>query len=434
MQVSVETTQGLERRLTIKVPADTVEAAVEQGLRNVAKNQRMDGFRKGKVPMSLIKKRFGKAVRGDVTQELMQRHYIEAIIKEKINPAGGPTLEVVKDEDGADFEFAATFEVYPEFEVKGLDSLEIEKPVVDVTDEDLANMLDTLRKQHATFAEADKAAESGDRVVIDFVGTIDGEEFDGGKAEGFSLNLGQGRMIPGFEDAILGKKAGEEVTADVTFPEDYHAENLKGKAAQFAIKVIKVEAQELPELTDEFATRFGVTEGGVEALKAEVRKNMERELKNVLRNKLKEQVLDKLLKENEVDMPKALVDAEIDNLRRQALARFGGNQQAANLPELPAELFEEQARRRVQVGLVLGELIKVNELKAEDARVQEIIETQASAYEDPKEVIEYFNSNEEMLGQMRNLALEEQTIDFILGKAKVTEKAAKFDEIMNNAG
>ncbi len=433
MQVSVETTQGLERRLTIKVPADTVEAAVEQGLRNVAKNQRMDGFRKGKVPMSLIKKRFGKAVRGDVTQELMQRHYIEAIIKEKLNPAGAPSLEVVKDEDGSDFEFAASFEVYPEFDVKGIDSLEVEKPVVDVTDADLANMLETLRKQHATFAEADKAAESGDRVEIDFTGTIDGEEFDGGKAEGFSLSLGQGRMIPGFEDAILGKKAGEDVVAEVTFPEDYHAENLKGKAAQFTIKVNKVEAQELPELNDEFATRFGVAEGGVEALKAEVRKNMERELKNVLRNKLKEQVLEKLLKENEVDMPKAMVDAEIDNLRRQALARFGGNQQAANMPELPAELFEEQARRRVQVGLVLGELIKANEMEADDQRVQEIIETQASAYEDPQEVIAYFNSNEEMLNQMRNLALEEQTIDFILDKAKVTEKAANFDEIMNNA-
>lgn len=432
MQVSVETTKGLERRLTITVPADTIDSAVEAGLREEAKRAKVDGFRKGKVPVNIIKKRFGQAVRGDVTQRVVERHFIEAIVKEKLNPAGSPRFAITKDETGSDFEFTATFEVYPEVALKGLDTVEVEKPTVEIKDEDLAKMLETLQKQHASWVESDKAAADGDRVTIDFVGSIDGEEFEGGKAEGFQLELGKGRMIPGFEDGILGKKAGEELVAEVTFPEDYHAENLKGKAASFAIKVGKVEAQDLPELTDEFATRFGVAEGGVEALKAEVLKNMERELNNVLRNKVKDQVLNGLIKANDVELPSALVAQEVDNLRRQALSRFGGNVNAKNLPELPAELFEEQARRRVQVGLLLGEVIKSEEIKVDDARVQTLIANQASAYEDPAEVIKYFNESKEMLDQMRNLALEEQAIDAILAKAKVTEKAAAFDEIMNN--
>lgn len=430
MQVSVETTQGLERRLTITVPADTIDSAVEAGLREEAKRAKVDGFRKGKVPVSIIKKRYGHAVRNDVTQRVVERHFIDAIVQEKINPAGAPRFAVTKDETGSDFEFTATFEVYPEIELKGLETVEVEKPVVDVTDADLDNMLKTLQQQHGSWVEADKAADDGDRVTIDFVGSIDGEEFEGGKAEGFALELGKGRMIPGFEDGIKGKKAGDKVTSDVTFPEDYHAENLKGKAASFAITVSKVEAQELPELNDEFATRFGIAEGGLEALKAEVRKNMERELSNVLRNKIKDQVLDGLVKANDVELPASLVAQEIENLRRQALTRFGGD--AKNMPELPAELFDEQARRRVQVGLLLGEVIKSEEIKVDDARVQQLIENQASAYEDPAEVIKYFNDNNEMLEQMRNLALEEQAIDLVLGKAQVSEKPAAFDEIMNN--
>ncbi|MED5524105.1 MAG: trigger factor [Pseudomonadota bacterium] len=432
MQVSVETIKGLERRLTITVPADTIDSAVEAGLREEAKRAKVDGFRKGKVPVSIIKKRYGAAVRGDVTQRVVERHFIDAIVKEKLNPAGAPRFEITKDETGSDFEFTATFEVYPEVELKGLDTVEVEKPAVEIKDEDMAKMLETLQKQHASWVESDKAAADGDRVTIDFVGSIDGEEFEGGKAEGFQLQLGQGRMIPGFEDGIIGKKAGEELVSEVTFPEDYHAENLKGKAASFAIKVSAVEVQELPELTDEFATRFGIAEGGIDALKAEVLKNMERELNNVLRNKVKEQVLDGLIKANDVEVPAALVAQEVDNLRRQALSRFGGNVNANNLPELPAELFEEQARRRVQVGLLLGEVIRSEDIKVDDARVQELIANQASAYEDPAEVIKYFNENKETIEQMRNLALEEQAVDAILAKAKVSEKAAAFDEIMNN--
>ncbi|QFU04453.1 Trigger factor [Pseudoalteromonas sp. THAF3] len=429
MQVSVETTQGLERRLTITVPSENVETEVKKRLQQLSKTQRIDGFRPGKVPVSIIKKRYGTAVLQEVAGELMQRNYIEAIVSEKINPAGAPSFAPKTLETGKDLEFEATFEVYPEVELQGLDKIAVEKPAVEVKDEDLENMLETLRKQHASWKESDDKAGENDRVTIDFVGTIDGEEFEGGKAEDFPLELGQGRMIPGFEDNIVGKKAGEEVVADVTFPEEYHAENLKGKAAQFTITVKKVEVQELPELNDEFAKLFGITEGGVDALKEEVKKNMSRELDQAVKAKVKEQAIEGLLKQNEVDVPKALVEQEIDALRKQAAQRFGGD--ANNMPELPAELFQEQAIKRVKTGLLLGEVIKANEIEADDAKVEELINTMASAYEDPSEVVEYYKSNDQLMQQMRNVAMEEQAIDALLANAKVTDVETAFDDIMN---
>jgi trigger factor len=277
----------------------------------------------------------------------------------------------------------------------------------------------------------ERAAEDGDKVVINFVGSIDGEEFEGGKAEDFELQLGSGRMIPGFEEGIKRHKAGEEFDIDVNFPEEYHAENLKGKAAKFAITLKEVKGAELPEINDEFASRFGITEGGIDALKAEIRKNMERELQQALKGNVKEQVLNGLLAGNEVELPKALVDGEVDALRRQALQRFGGNN--AQMPELPAELFTEQAERRVKIGLLLGEVIRTNELQPEDERVQTLIASMASAYEDPKEVIAYYNSNKELMQSMRNLALEEQAVEVILKSAKVTEKTVAFEDFMNKA-
>jgi len=429
MQVSVETTQGLERRLTITVPAENVETEVKKRLQQLSKTQRIDGFRAGKVPVSVINKRFGPAVRQEVAGEVMQRNYIEAIVAEKINPAGAPSFAPKSLEAGKDLEFTATFEVYPEVEVQGLDKIAVEKPAVTVTDEDLANMLETLRKQHASWADVDAAAGENDRVTVDFVGTIDGEEFEGGKAEDFPLELGQGRMIPGFEDNIVGKKAGEEVVADVTFPEDYHAENLKGKAAQFTITVKKVEAQELPELSEEFATKFGVTEGGVDALKEEVKKNMTRELDQAVKANVKDQAIKGLLENNEIEVPKALIDQEVDALRQQAAQRFGGD--AKNMPELPAELFHEQAVTRVKTGLLLGEVIKANDIKVDDEKVEALIATVASAYEDPTEVVEYYKANDQLMQQMRNVAMEEQAVEAILAKATVTDVEKAFDDIMN---
>ncbi|AWL12582.1 Trigger factor [Saliniradius amylolyticus] len=432
MQVSVET-EGLERRLTITVPAESVDAAVKSRLQQLAKTQRINGFRPGKVPVSVIKKRFGQAVRQEVAGDVMQRNFYEAIMQEKLSPAGMPKFEATKDEDGQDLEFVASFEVYPEVELKDLDKIEVEKPQVDIKDEDLDNMMDTLRKQHASWKEVKRKSKKDDRVTIDFVGTIDGEEFEGGKAEDFQLEMGQGRMIPGFEDAIVGAKAGEEVEANVTFPEDYHAEALKGKNAKFAVTVKKVEQQELPEVNDEFAKLFGVEDGGVDALRDEVRKNMQRELDQALKNQVKEQAINGLVENNEIDLPEALVDQEIDALRKQAMQRFGG-QQGANMPELPKELFEENARKRVSVGLLLGEVIKQNELKVDEAKVDELIETTASAYEDPQEVIEYYKNNQEMMQQMQNVALEEQAVEWLLDNAKVKDVEKSFDEIMNKQG
>ncbi|WP_343463791.1 trigger factor [Pantoea sp.] len=429
MTVSVETTQGLGRRISITVPADKIESAVKKELVEVAKKVRIDGFRKGKVPAHIINQRYGASVRQDVLGELMTRNFVDAIIKEKINPAGAPNYVPGEYKEGEDFTYAVEFEVYPEVELKGLDGIEVEKPVVEVTDADVDAMLETLQKQQATWKETDAAATAEDRATIDFSGSVDGEEFEGGKASDFVLAMGQGRMIPGFEDGIVGKKAGETFTIAVKFPDDYHAENLKGKDAKFEIVLKKVETRELPELTEEFIKRFGVEDGSVDGLRAEVRKNMERELKGAIRNRVKSQAIDGLVNANEIEVPAALIDSEIDVLRRQAAQRFGGNEKQAL--ELPRELFEEQAKRRVVVGLLLGEVIRINELKADETRVNALIEEMASAYEDPKEVIEFYSKNEELMNNMRNVALEEQAVEAVLAKAKVTDKATNFQELMN---
>ena len=429
MQVSVETTQGLGRRITITVAADSIESAVKKELVDVARKVRIDGFRKGKVPMNIVAQRYGASVRQDVLGELMTRNFVDAIIKEKINPAGAPNYVPGEYKEGQDFTYAVEFEVYPEVELKGLENIEVEKPVVEVTDADVDTMLDTLRKQQANWIESDAAAGPEDRATIDFNGSVDGEEFEGGKATDFVLAMGQGRMIPGFEEGVVGHKAGETFTIDVKFPDDYHAETLKGKDAKFEIVLKKVETRELPELTEEFIKRFGVEDGSIAGLRAEVRKNMDRELKGAIRNRVKTQAIDGLVNANEIDVPAALIDGEVDVLRRQAAQRFGGNEKQAL--ELPRELFEEQAKRRVVVGLLLGEVISQHELKADEDRVKALIEEMASAYEDPSEVVEFYSKNKELMNNMRNVALEEQAVETLLAKAKVTEKATTFTELMN---
>jgi trigger factor len=337
------------------------------------------------------------------------------------------------DEDGKDLEYVAAFEVYPEVEVKDVAKIDVETPIVDISDKDLSNMIDTLRKQHANYKEVKRKAKKDDKVTIDFIGTIDGEEFDGGKAQDFALEMGKDKMIPGFEKPIIGNKTGDEVIADVTFPEDYHAEKLKGKVAQFTINIKKVEQLDLPKIDEKFAKLFGIEDGNIEALHTEVRKNMQRELDQTLKALIKEQVIAGLLEKNQIDLPKALVDQEIDALRVQAKQRFsqqqGGN--VDNMPELPADLFEENARKRVSIGLLLGEVIKTNDLKVDTSKVDVLIETAASAYEDPQEVIEYYKTNDELMQQMNNVAMEEQAVEILLTQAKVKEVKKSFDEIMN---
>ncbi|MFT7006885.1 MAG: trigger factor [Colwellia sp.] len=434
MQVSVEITQGLERRLTISVPAETVDVEVKNRLRQVSKTQRIDGFRPGKVPPSVIQKRYGKSVRQEVAGEIMQRNFVDAIIAEKINPAGRPSFVAKSNEDGKPLEFEATFEIYPEVELKDLEKIAVERPDVEVNDSDLDEMFVTLQKQHQTWKENKRVTKKGDKLTLDFNGRVDGEDFEGGKAEGFELELGAGRMIPGFEKEITGMKAGEEKTIKVTFPDDYHAENLKGKEAEFDIVIHKTEGSVLPDVDEEFAKLFGVEEGGVDALRAEVSKNMARELTQAVKAKVKEQVIEGLLAGHEVGLPSALVAQEVDVLRQQAMQRFQGQMDPKNLPELPSEMFTEQAERRVKIGLLLGEVIKINEIKVDNAKVDELIATAASAYEDPKEVIEYYANNKELMQQMQNVALEEQAVDFLVEKADVSSKKASFQDIMNPEG
>lgn len=428
MSFSIETTQGLERRATITVSADKVEAAYKQELKGYAKNARVDGFRKGKVPHSIIEQRFGLNARQDALSEQMQRAFFDVVISEKINLAGRPTFTPNNYELGKDFSFTATFEVFPQVELKGLENIEVEKPLVEITEADLDKMVDVLRKQQATFAESTSAVKAEDRVTIDFVGSVDGVEFEGGKASDFVLAMGQGRMIPGFEEGIVGRKAGEQFDIDVTFPAEYHAENLKGKAAKFAITLKKVENIVLPELNDEFVKKFGGAKS-VEELRAEIKKNMQRELKNAVTSRIKTQVINGLIAQNDIEVPKAVVVEEIDVLRQQAIQRFGGKPEMA--AQLPAELFEAEAKRRVQVGLILSSIITSNQLQVDEARVKQAIADLASAYEQPSEVVEYYAKNRQLTENIRNVVLEEQAVEAVLAKAKVTEKATSFDELMN---
>lgn len=431
MQVSVETTQGLGRRVAITIAADTIEKMVHAGLIKVAKTARFDGFRKGKVPLNVVSKRFGLSVREDVLTDLMSKYFVDTVIKENLNPAGAPKYIPGADyQPGQDFSYAVEFEVYPEVEISDPQAIEVEKPVCEVSDDDVSNMLETLRKQQSTWKETTDPVTRDNRLTMDFTGSVDGSEFDGGKAQDFELTTGQGRMIPGFEEALTGHCAGESFTIEVTFPDEYHAENLKGKTASFAITLKKVELRELPELTADFVRLFGVEDGTLEGLRQEVRKNMEREMKNAVRNHVKSQVLDGLIKLNPLELPEALVDKEIGILREQAMQRFE-HDPASKAADLPRELFEEHAKRRVTVGLLLNKVIHSNDIQVDNERVKQLIAEMASAYEDPRQVIEYYSKNKELMDNMRNVALEEQAVEAILEKAKVTEKTMLFKELLN---
>ncbi|HEN8800418.1 trigger factor [Pseudomonas sp. CM27] len=430
MQVSVENTSALERRMTIAVPAERVENEVNKRLQQTARRAKVAGFRPGKVPMSVIRQRFEADARQEAFGDLVQASFYEAIVEQKLNPAGAPAVEPKSFEKGKDLEFVAIFEVFPEFTVAGLESINVERLSAEVADADLDNMLEVLRKQNTRFEAVERAAQIDDQVNIDFVGKVDGEVFAGGSAKGTQLVLGSGRMIPGFEDGLVGAKAGEERVVNVTFPEDYQNLDLAGKAAEFTITVNSVSAPVLPELNEEFFAQFGIKESTLEGFRTEVRKNMERELRQAIKTKVKNQVMDGLLAANPIEVPKALLENEVNRLRVQAVQQFGGN---IKPEQLPVELFEEQAKRRVVLGLIVAEVVKQFELKPDDAKVREMIEEMASAYQEPEQVISWYYKNDQQLNEVRSVVLEEQVVDTVLQKATVTDKSVSYEEAVKPA-
>ncbi|WP_276681821.1 trigger factor [Thalassolituus oleivorans] len=429
MQVSIETTSGLQRCMTIGVPAAEVEEKVVVELKKLSKGRRIDGFRAGKIPPAVAKKMFGKQARYEAIYQQMQQSFFKAVQDEDLKLAGMPNFEPTVDEDGKDLEFKATFEVYPEITLADFSAIEVEQKAAEVTDADLENMLTNLQKQHAKWEESTEAAVDGDQVVIDFEGFIDGEVFEGGKAAGYSLTLGSNSMIPGFETGLVGAKAGEEKTLDVAFPEDYHKEELKGKPAQFKVSVQTVKKPELPELNAEFFGSFGIETADLAEFKSEIRKNMDRELARGLRNLAKQQVIAGLVESNNIDVPASLVDQEIDRLRQQAVQQFGGGQKF-DMNMLPKELFKEQAEKRVAIGLLMNAAIEANELTPSAEKVEALIEEVAASYQDPEEVRTYYNTNPQQKAQVEALALEEQVVEKVLAQAKVSQVESNYEEVI----
>lgn len=429
MQVSLETTQGLERKLSVEVPAEKFNQAIDARIAQIARTAKISGFRPGKVPLKIVKQQYGAQAQQEVLGDLIQSTLGEALMEQKVNPAGYPAIDSTDlSEDGV-LSYTAVFEVYPEIELADVSKLKIERQTAEINDADVDNMLETLRKQRAQWNDVDRAAQNDDQVTIDFQGKIDGEAFDGGRGENMPLTLGSGSMIPGFEDQIVGMKADEEKTIDVTFPDDYAKEDLQGKAAQFDIKVHKVQAQDLPDIDEEFVKAFGVEDGDVAKLRENLTQHMQRELDTKVKNDAKANVMDGLLEANTLDVPKALVEQEIQRLKEQAFQQFGGNA-PVKLEDFPNEPFQEEADRRVKLGLLLGEVIKQQEIKADADKVQEMIQQMAASYEDPSQVVSYYNENPQMLQGIESVVIEDQAVEWIASQAKVTEKAVSFDELM----
>ena len=429
MQVSVELGEGLERKLTVQVPAETIDKEVESRLNSMRSRVKIDGFRPGKVPLNVVKQQYGASVIQEVVGEVMQTSLRDAVVQESLNPAGNPTIEPKSMEPGKPLEYVATFEVYPEITLNDISKLEIDRATAEVTDADVDTMIDTLQKQRTTFETVERASKDGDQLTVDFVGSVDGEAFEGGKAEGVPVVLGSKSMIPGFEENLAAKSAGDEFVFEVNFPDDYHAENLKGKLASFDTKVIAVAEPKVAELDDEFAKSFGVEDGSMETLRADIRDNMTRELQSKLQEAVKKNVMDKLLDANDVQVPKALVDHECENLQKQ-MTEFGNLQQGMSLPK---ELFEGEAKRRVGLGLVIGEVVKKSELKPDADRVTAKIEEISKTYEDPQEVVNHYSNNPQLKQGIEGLVMEEMVVDWIVEQAKVTDAPTSFQELMNPA-
>lgn len=427
MQVSVETGEGLERKLTVQVPAETVEMEVNNRLNSLKSTVRLDGFRPGKIPLNVIKQKYSGAVLQEVAGELMQRSFRDAITQENLTPVGDPVIDAQDLVLGQVMEFTATFEVYPEVELKPVADLTVEKTDASVEDSDVDNMIDTLRKQKMDWSEVDRASANDDRISIDFVGTIDGEKFDGGSATDMPMVIGAGQMIPGFEEKLTGKKAAEEVTFKVPFPDDYAAKELAGKEAEFAVTVKKVEEPKLPEIDEEFAKAFGVESGDPKQLKSDIKANMERELSRRLRSLLKESVMNALVENNPVEVPSATVMQEAEALKTQAEAQTPGS-------NLTVDAFVDDAKRRVQLGMLLAEVAKISDLKIDMDMVKARIEEMGQDYDDPSEFIQYYMNNQELLRGVETLVMEDLVVDWVADQATVTSANSTFDDVMNPEG
>ncbi|MEG1488901.1 trigger factor [Acinetobacter sp.] len=435
MQVTSEAVSGVARRLNVSVPTSRVNEQFEARLKRTAKTAKINGFRPGKVPLNVVRREYGAGIYQEVVNDVIRDTVFEAIQQEKINAVGMPNIDKVENKDDA-LVYQATVEVYPEVEVNAFDALEIERKKSEVNDKDVDQMIENLQKQRASWTETKGMAKKDMQVTFDFEGTVDGEKFEGGTAEDFKLVLGSGRMIPGFEDGIVGMKKGEEKVIDVTFPEDYQAENLAGKAAQFKITVKLVEKQKLPEIDAEFLKIFGLTEEeGIEKLKADVRKNMEREVMNGLRNQVKAATFDALVAANEVEVPAAMLAQEIDRQRQQMIQQFtqqfgAQGAQAFDSSMLPDDLFKEQAEKAVKLGVLVSKVLADAKIEVDPARVEAYINDMASSYEDPTEVIEYFKNDKQQRAQIEAVVLEDQIVDHILAAAKVTNTDVSYEELL----
>ena len=426
MQVSLSTVAGLERRLEVAVPAERVAAEIENRFKDIARTARLKGFRPGKAPLAVVRQQYASQVQSEVVGDLLRDSYAEAVSSQNLKPATDPRIEQLSAEPGAELRYVALIEVMPEFTLNPVNALKVERPSAEITDADLEAMLETMRKQRPDFVEVAREAGEGDRVTVDFEGRIDGEVFQGGSAQGFPFVIGQGRMLKEFEDGVRGAKAGEARTVPVNFPADYGSPQVAGKTAEFSITVQKVEEQKLPEIDETFCAAFGVSEGGVEALKREVRSSMQRELDNAIRAKVRTQVLDALHDANPIEVPKGMVAEAMQGMQID-LARRMGLKDLSQLPKNDA--LEAPARRRVALGLVVGEIVRAQDLKVDRARVNARLAEAVGDHPNSDEMRRQYLQNAEAMRQIESAALEDQLIDWVLSQAQVSEKPSTFSEL-----
>jgi trigger factor len=426
--VSVETLPGLERRIEVSVPATRVRQQVDERLLKVSRTVRIKGFRPGKAPIHVVRKHYGREVREEVVTDLIRETFAEALRQEKLQPAGGPRIEAQKTGEPDGLRYTATFEVYPQIELKDVSGIRLTRPVASVGEGDIDAMIESLRRQRPNWTEVARGCRDGDRITIDFEGRIDGEAFEGGKSENLVVVLGTGRLLPDFEQGVRGAAAAEKREFDLRFPDEYAARHLAGRTARFQAIVRKVEESSLPEVDAAFCEAFGVTEGGIEALRGEVRENMERELAQAVQARLKGQVMDQLLATNPIAVPKALVEAEIRDMQLELLRR-SGSRDTRKLPS--RESFEPAARRRVALGLLLNEVIRKAGIQPDAGQIQSRLDELVSTYSDPDEARRQYLQNEAATRQLQMSVLEDQAVAWVVAAARVTDQPATFKDIMN---